>query len=178
MTKVFPVPDDWREVHEGGAEDQSEMLNSANAGQCGEAYAPGTRSKRGLRVAVVGAGVSGISACKILSEAGLHVDVFEARDQIGGIWSRTYKTTSLQTPRTAYKFSDWDWPADTPPNPTHLQVVAYLQSYIRHFRLGPKIALNSRVAEMRRDGGGWLLRVGETVILPCLSAPPSPHSKF
>eukprot|EP00897_Mesotaenium_endlicherianum_P001519 jgi/Mesen1/1395/ME000013S00885 len=113
-------------------------------------------------VAIIGAGVSGLAVCKTLTEAGVPVVVYEARGSIGGIWSNTYASTTLQTPRSSYCFSDWPWPDDAPMHPSHDQVIHYLQGYIDHFRLRSKISLSSKVLEMKRAtaGDSWLVDGG------------------
>ena len=42
-----------------------------------------------MRVAVVGAGVSGLAAIKTCLEEGLDVVCFERRDDLGGLWNYT-----------------------------------------------------------------------------------------
>eukprot|EP00850_Spirogloea_muscicola_P004918 SM000022S07132 [mRNA] locus=s22:171569:175215:+ [translate_table: standard] len=125
------------------------------------------RTSSAKRVAVIGGGVSGIAACKVLSEDGHNVTVFEARGSIGGIWSHTYPSTALQTPKEAYRFSDWPWPESVPTFPSHEQVMEYLSTYVRHFNLGARFRLNTRVMKMTRlrvaPGGqaGWSLILEE-----------------
>lgn len=51
---------------------------------------PPPESKAGPRVVVVGAGLAGLAAAYRLSQAGVNVRVFEARDRVGGrCWSST-----------------------------------------------------------------------------------------
>eukprot|EP00850_Spirogloea_muscicola_P015321 SM000116S24242 [mRNA] locus=s116:256897:260516:- [translate_table: standard] len=114
------------------------------------------------RVAVVGGGVSGIAACKVLSEDGHDVTVFEARGSIGGIWSHTYPSTALQTPKEAYRFSDWPWPESVPTFPSHEQVMDYLSTYVRHFNIRARFRLNTRVMKMTRLPG-WSLMLEERI---------------
>lgn len=45
-----------------------------------------------MRVAIIGAGASGLISAKILSENGINHDVFEVNDQVGGTWVYTEKT--------------------------------------------------------------------------------------
>ena len=47
-----------------------------------------TKSLRGVRVIVAGAGLAGLTAARELSRRGAHVRVFEARDRLGGrVWT-------------------------------------------------------------------------------------------
>jgi monoamine oxidase len=56
----------------------------------GQIAADAVQQTNARRIAVVGAGISGLSAAKTLSAEGFEVTVFEARDRIGGrIWTDT-----------------------------------------------------------------------------------------
>ena len=72
--------------------------------------APGTR----FRVAVVGAGVSGIAAGYRLQQAQLDVTIFEKNQEVGGVWwENRYPGCRLDTPNFAYSLSfaqKPDWP--------------------------------------------------------------------
>ncbi|KAM0822156.1 hypothetical protein ACQ4PT_071680 [Festuca glaucescens] len=58
------------------------------------------------RVVIIGAGVSGLAACKHLLERGCRPVVFEADTLLGGVWARTPDCTSLQSERTMYQYSE------------------------------------------------------------------------
>ncbi|XP_031487300.1 probable flavin-containing monooxygenase 1 [Nymphaea colorata] len=98
------------------------------------------------KIGIVGAGISGLIACKYVREKGFIPIVFEMKDMIGGVWLRTLDYTLLQTPKIAFQFSDFPWPSSvTSDHPTHGEVLEYIQSYARQFQLLQYIQFNSQV---------------------------------
>ncbi|XP_062024486.1 probable flavin-containing monooxygenase 1 isoform X2 [Rosa rugosa] len=105
------------------------------------------------RVAVVGAGISGLLACKYTLSKGFHPIVFESTSTIGGVWTKTVETTKLQTPKAFYQFSDFPWPSSvTEDHPNQNQVLEYVQSYARHFDLLKHIKVNTKVCGIEYEG--------------------------
>ncbi|KAK6129431.1 hypothetical protein DH2020_036833 [Rehmannia glutinosa] len=118
----------------------------------------------GQHIAIIGAGISGLLACKYILSKGFNPIVFESRDQVGGVWTKTIQTTKLQTPKSLYQFSDFPWPSSVAENfPTQKQVLEYIQSYAHHHDLLKYIKFNSRVLSLSYDGpsdeemGKWTL---------------------
>lgn len=106
----------------------------------------------GSRVAILGAGVSGLAAAKQLSH--LNPVVFEATGSLGGVWQHcSYRSTRLQSLRCDYEFSDFPWPdRDNSNFPSHAEIVDYLTAYAKHFDLLKNIRFNSKVVEVQFIG--------------------------
>lgn len=105
------------------------------------------------RIAIVGAGISGLLACKYVLSKGFHPVVFETRSSVGGVWTKTIETTKLQSPTPAFQFSDFPWPSSVNDLfPNHHQVLDYLQSYAHHFDLLKHIKFSTRVVNIAYEG--------------------------
>ncbi|KAK7984533.1 hypothetical protein PG989_011935 [Apiospora arundinis] len=125
------------------------------------------KGKEKKRVAIIGAGLSGLVACKeCLAEGAeeggveITVDVFEARPEIGGQWayqaepdpatgelhSSMYDGVVMNSCRDTTGFSDFPVdPARHGDYFTHWQMHQYLVEYADHFNLHPHIRLSTKV---------------------------------
>src|SRR4051812_339202 len=116
------------------------------------------RLHQGARVAVIGAGPSGIVAAKYALEAGFDVTVFEAGDGLGGQWHTTARHSGVwpgmhaNTSRAMTAFSDFPAPAEHPLHPAAEQIHAYLKDYARAFGVADRIRVETRVDQVRP---GW-----------------------
>ncbi|HVJ18948.1 MAG TPA: NAD(P)-binding protein, partial [Polyangiaceae bacterium] len=92
---------------------------------------------------VIGAGCSGLTALKALSDAGLDVDCYERSDRVGANWvfakkngqNRIYRSLHINTSRQRMQFADFAMPAGYPDYPRHELVAAYFESYAEAFGL-------------------------------------------
>lgn len=105
------------------------------------------------QVAIIGAGISGLLACKYCLSKGFDPVVFESQGVLGGVWAETIEATKLQTFKGMYQFTDFPWPPNvTQDLPDHNQVMEYLQSYATHFDLIRHINFNSKVVGINYEG--------------------------
>ncbi|GJT71554.1 N-oxide-forming dimethylaniline monooxygenase [Tanacetum coccineum] len=113
------------------------------------------------QIAIIGAGIAGLIACKYCISKGFQPIVFEFESHIGGVWAKTLKDTRLQIPKTLYQLSDYPWPASvTDDMPTQQQMIDYIHSYAKHFQLIPHIKFCSKVKRISYDGpssDSWVL---------------------
>ena len=116
------------------------------------------------KIGIIGAGVGGLIAAKIFIEEGFDCEVLERKGSLGGVWETGYHSLRLQLPKDSYEFLDWPMPASYPEFPSCDQIVSYLNSYARHFRVVKKIQFNCRVDKLERRPGekGWTLRCHDT----------------
>jgi len=114
---------------------------------------------QGRSVCVIGAGISGLVAAKVLRGRGHDVTVVEKGSGLGGVWdpARSYPGVQTQTPRDLYCFSDFPMPPDYPEWPSGAQMHAYLDAYATQFGLRPCIRFQTETLSVSRQVGqpGW-----------------------
>ncbi|BFM48676.1 NAD(P)/FAD-dependent oxidoreductase [Marinomonas sp. THO17] len=111
--------------------------------------------KKKAKVAIIGAGVSGIAAANVWKKCGYEVTLFEASEQVGGQWNQTYPGVSLQNTAPQYQFSEFPWPFKTDRHPSGEDVLKYLNQAVEEFAL--TIQFNHRLKAMTADPQGWQL---------------------
>ena len=110
----------------------------------------------GSRIAVIGAGISGIAAAHVLKKNGFMPVLFEKHERIGGVWATAYPDVHLQNIYTQYHLSDFDWSFKPDLHPTGEQIMRYLTEAVQHHSLD--VRLNHRVLELQEQADGWLVR--------------------
>ena len=121
-----------------------------------------------MRIAVIGAGPSGITAVKSLRAAGFaHVTGFDRNQAVGGNWlfapeathSSVFETTHIISSKTLSSYHDYPMPASYPDYPSHAQLAAYFQGYADQFGVTPHIRFGTEVlAAEPLPGDRWALR--------------------
>jgi len=121
---------------------------------------PGARENEPVKIAIIGAGPSGLVTAAVLQEFGHEVIVFEKAPDIGGVWSatRSYPGVSTQDDRVTYAFSDFPMPADFPEHPSGAHVRGYLEDYARAKGVQSRVHLGTRVESAEPNGAGWVIR--------------------
>jgi len=116
------------------------------------------------RIAVIGAGPSGLAAARQLVAAGFEPVVFEQQGDVGGNWlfsgepghSSVFDSTHIISSKAYSQYFDYPMPADWPDYPSRRLLIEYFRGYARHFGLYERIRFGTRVLRCQPDnGGGW-----------------------
>ncbi|XP_072504750.1 dimethylaniline monooxygenase [N-oxide-forming] 4-like [Notamacropus eugenii] len=112
------------------------------------------------RVAIIGAGVSGLTSIKCCLEEGLEPTCFERSDDIGGLWKFTetsghgktqvYKSVVTNVSKEMSCYSDFPFQEDYPNYMSQEKMLEYLRSYAKHFNLLKYIHLKTTVLSVTK----------------------------
>lgn len=127
-----------------------------------------------MKIAIIGAGVSGLASIKCCLDEGLEPVCFEKSSSIGGLWKfshdqemdtnvksgSVYESTVINTSKEMTCFSDFPAPKYFPPFMPRDHVVEYLQMYAENFKLSKHIRFNVTVLDIsrtpnHRNTGQW-----------------------
>jgi len=123
-----------------------------------------------MRVAIVGAGPSGLATCKTLREAGISAVCLEAGERVGGQWvidnssgtSAAYRSLRTNTNQSMSRFTDFAFPAEYPEYPGHAQMADWFESYALEFGLLEHIRFRRRVTAVERGvGDGFIVQTAD-----------------
>ena len=117
-------------------------------------------------VVIIGAGWSGLLACKSMLEEGLTAVALEKRPDVGGLWNYTddpsiitvMKNTKTTSSSTVTEMSDFPMPEKIGQFPKQEDVLSYLKSYCDAFDLWPHIRLGHCVTEITKADKFWRVR--------------------
>ncbi|XP_056383993.1 dimethylaniline monooxygenase [N-oxide-forming] 2-like isoform X2 [Hyla sarda] len=113
------------------------------------------------RVAIIGAGCSGLTAVKCCLDEGLSPTCFEKSDDLGGLWRYTeavedrraslYNHVITNTSKEMMCYTDFPMPEDFPTYLHNSKVLEYLRLYAEHFRLLQYIQFKTEVCEVTKS---------------------------
>ncbi len=112
-----------------------------------------------FRVAIIGAGMSGIAAAVKLSLSGIAFSIFEKGDSVGGTWrENTYPGLACDVPAHAYTYSfarNPEWTSMHAPGP---EIQEYFQQVADKRGITDAIRFGDAVVSLEFRDGGWDLR--------------------
>ena len=116
-----------------------------------------------VRVAIIGAGSSGIAACQVLQARGIDFDCYEVGSEVGGNWrylndngmSSAYRSLHINTSRQIMEYASFPMSDEYPTYPNHAQIAHYFDTFVDHFGFRDRIRFRTTVTSVVRSGDGW-----------------------
>jgi cation diffusion facilitator CzcD-associated flavoprotein CzcO len=120
-------------------------------------------TKRQPKIAIVGAGMSGLCAAIALQRAGIHdVMIYEKAKEVGGTWrENTYPGLTCDVPSRFYQFTfakNPGWSRLFSPGP---EIQAYFVDVAKRSGLSERIRFGAQVLGAEFDGRRWTLKTGD-----------------
>ncbi|KAJ1173082.1 hypothetical protein NDU88_004923 [Pleurodeles waltl] len=112
------------------------------------------------KVAVIGAGASGLVCIKCCLDEGLEPTCFERTDDIGGLWkfkeipeegrASIYRSVIINTSKEMMCYSDFPIPDDYPNYMHNSKILNYFRDYAKHFNLHKYIQFKTLVCSIKK----------------------------
>ncbi|XP_060934417.1 flavin-containing monooxygenase 5-like [Limanda limanda] len=112
------------------------------------------------KVAVIGAGPSGLTSVKACLDEGMVPTCFESSDDMGGLWkfkevsepnrASIYRSLTINISKEMMCYSDFPIPADYPNYMHHSKILKYFRMYAEHFKLLQHIHFQTSVKSVRQ----------------------------
>lgn len=124
------------------------------------------------RIAVIGAGASGLAAIKCCLDENLEVTCFEKSDGIGGLWRFTkkatpgragvYRTTVINSSKELLAYSTFPPPPEFPNFMHHTKLLEYMCLYADKYDLRQHVRFNTEVITVSKSAdfdnrGDWVV---------------------
>ncbi|MEE1555907.1 MAG: NAD(P)/FAD-dependent oxidoreductase, partial [Alphaproteobacteria bacterium] len=122
--------------------------------------------KRSPRIAVIGAGMSGILSAIKLQEAGIaDFTIYEKANRLGGTWrDNTYPGLCCDVPSHMYRYSfepNAEWSHHFSPG---AEIQAYFEAVARKYKVENFIKYNSEITRARYQDRKWHIEQGEETL--------------
>ncbi|MBK9328868.1 MAG: NAD(P)-binding domain-containing protein [Sphingobacteriales bacterium] len=123
-----------------------------------------------MKVCIIGAGASGIAACKVMKENKIDFDCYEKGSDIGGLWwygndngqNSVYKSLCINTSKQMMAYSDFPMPDDYPDYPHHSLIHQYFKDYAAHFGFEKDIHFKTTATQVEKKGDKYLVTTDKT----------------
>ncbi len=105
---------------------------------------------------IIGAGPCGLMTARAFKFANISFEILEKHTNVGGLWdiqnegTPVYEAAHFISSRTKSGFPDFPMPDDFPDYPNHQQVLAYIQSFAKHYGLTASILFNKKVVKVEK----------------------------
>lgn len=106
-----------------------------------------------MKIAIIGAGPTGLAVAGRLSEANIEYDLFEKSDSVGHSWRNHYDRLKLHTVKHLSNLPYKPFPDNYPKYVSRDEFIAYLESYAAHFGMKPR--LNCAIRQINRKDNQW-----------------------
>ncbi|MFN8294764.1 MAG: NAD(P)-binding domain-containing protein [Chitinophagales bacterium] len=124
-----------------------------------------------MKACIIGAGASGIAACKTLKENNIDFDCYEMGSDVGGLWwfendngqNSIYKSLCINTSRQMMSYSDYPMPEDYPVYPHHTLIHQYFSDYVDHFGFRKNIQFKTAVTHVEKKENTYLVTTDKNV---------------
>uniref|UniRef100_A0A8C5PR53 Flavin-containing monooxygenase n=2 Tax=Leptobrachium leishanense TaxID=445787 RepID=A0A8C5PR53_9ANUR len=113
-----------------------------------------------MKVAIIGAGTSGLTSIKCCLDEGLEPTCFERSDDIGGVWRYTpnvesgrasiYQSVVSNTSKEMMCYSDFPYPEDAPNFLHNSKMLEYYRQYVETFGLLKYIQFKTVVQKVKK----------------------------
>ncbi len=150
----------WHDIHMFAATVPAAAKAMADLGRSIRSRLPSGQGGNSPRVAIVGAGMSGLCMGNALKHAGLDdFTIYEKAEEVGGTWRENrYPGLSCDVPSRFYSYSfapNPDWSSVYSPGP---EIQDYFVRMADELGLRSQIRFGSEVTETRWEDGRWVLR--------------------
>lgn len=162
----------WAEVR-GLVADLARAQSRRHAGPADLKEAIARAEPSGMRVAVIGTGISGTQAMKACLAEGIEPVGFESDADVGGFWrykeapeeASVYRSTHIDTDREMNCYGDRPWGPEKPLVLHNSELLQYMRENLKEFDCLRRIRLRTRVdwvTPKGRDARGTLWEVTST----------------
>ena len=112
------------------------------------------------KVALIGAGISGLGMARALRERNIAYDHFEKMPELGGNWKYgVYENVHIISSKKTTQYLEYPMPDSYPDFPKANQMFTYLKSYAKKFNLESEIQFNSNILSVVQNRDNWQLEI-------------------
>ena len=112
------------------------------------------------KIALIGAGISGLGMARALGERNIDYDHFEKMPELGGNWKYgVYENVHIISSKKTTQYLEYPMPDSYPDFPKANQMLSYLKSYAKKYNLDSDIQFNTNIINVLQNGESWQLEI-------------------